>query len=96
MALKIVDVYFEAEGPEEEREIIESIVAEIQSSSRATTFVDNIDDLKVILRGLRETYEKGVIHRDVKPDNIYLKINPEMWELSDEEIDREMIQYNLF
>ena len=88
MARKIVDVYFEAEGPEEEREIIESIVAEIQSSSSGDAFVDNIDDLKVILRGLRETYEKGVIHRDVKPDNIYLKINPEMWELSDEEIDR--------
>ena len=94
---KFVDIYYEAEEPEEERETIESLISEVQGSLSGDPFVDNIDDLKLILKGLRETYEKGVIHRDVKPDNIYLKVNPEIWELSDEEVDHrdDVIQYIL-
>ena len=88
IARKIVGLYFEADGPDEEQEFVESLVAEIQGSSSNDKFQDNIDELKSILCALRQTYEKGVIHRDIKPDNIYLKIDPDLVELSDEELDQ--------
>jgi len=85
IAQRLIDLYFEIEDPEEEKEVVENLLGEISGVLTGNRFVDNIDDLKSILRCLRETYEKGVIHRDIKPDNIYLKINPEIWERSEEE-----------
>jgi serine/threonine-protein kinase len=35
-------------------------------------WVDAIDILRGVLSGLRHAHERGVVHRDIKPDNIYL------------------------
>ena len=71
-----------------EEETFEEIVSEIRSSISGDPFVDSIMDIKGVLESLVQTYSKGVIHRDIKPDNIYLKLNPELLDLSEEEIDQ--------
>ena len=35
-------------------------------------WVEAIDILRGVLNGLRHAHERGVVHRDIKPDNIYL------------------------
>src|SRR3954466_14593951 len=35
-------------------------------------WVEAIDILRGVLSGLRHAHERGVVHRDIKPDNIYL------------------------
>ena len=35
-------------------------------------WVEAIDILRGVLNGLRHAHERGVVHRDIKPDNVYL------------------------
>ena len=39
---------------------------------RRIHWVEAIDVLRGVLSGLRHAHERGVVHRDIKPDNIYL------------------------
>src|SRR3954469_3692155 len=39
---------------------------------RRIHWVEAIDILRGVLNGLRHAHERGVVHRDIKPDNVYL------------------------
>ncbi|HEX7842135.1 MAG TPA: protein kinase [Kofleriaceae bacterium] len=39
---------------------------------RRLHWVEALDILRGVLRGLRHAHDNGVVHRDIKPDNIYL------------------------
>jgi serine/threonine-protein kinase len=39
---------------------------------RRIHWVEALDILRGVLRGLRHAHDNGVVHRDIKPDNIYL------------------------
>src|ERR1043166_6111225 len=42
------------------------------SRDKRIHWVEAIDILRGVLNGLRHAHERGVVHRDIKPDNVYL------------------------